>query len=50
MEKVIISKSLKIDKELFDAITLLAKEDVRSVNSEILVLLREALENRKKDK
>ena len=43
-----IAKSLKLDKEIFDAVAEAAKRDKRSVNSEIQVLLMEALENRKK--
>jgi hypothetical protein len=43
-----IAKSLKLDKEIFDAVVETAKQDKRSVNSEIQVLLMEALEHRKK--
>lgn len=43
-----IAKSLKLDKEIFDAVVEAAKRDKRSVNSEIQVLLMEALEHRKK--
>ena len=47
MEKVIVAKSLKIEKSLFDAVIEAAKKDKRSVNSEIQVLIVEALESRK---
>lgn len=43
-----VAKSLKLDKEIFDAVVEAAKRDKRSVNSEIQVLLMEALEHRKK--
>ena len=43
-----IAKSLKLDKEIFDAVVDAAKRDKRSVNSEIQILLMEALEHRKK--
>ena len=48
MEKEIIAKSLRIEKDVFDAVVEAAKQDKRSVNSEIQVLLLEALEHRKK--
>jgi hypothetical protein len=43
-----VAKSLKLDKEIFEAVVEAAKQDKRSVNSEIQVLLMEALEHRKK--
>lgn len=42
-----VAKSLKIEKDVFIAVAELAKQDKRSVNSEIQVLLIEALEHRK---
>ena len=48
MEKQIIAKLVKLEKEIFDAVSEVAKQDKRSMNNEIQVLLLEALDARKR--
>ena len=45
--EVKVAKSLKLDKAIFDAVVEAARQDKRSVNSEIQILLTEALAHRR---